>query len=121
MLQQVATIPGYAAKHAEGMTFLVDKTFRQPIAAPHGGPHVMVPLAIKDGGRRGARAKALLRAVATSALAKDTIPDAQWRSTDSPHPIHVGVPLGLAMAASPFFLAAPSVDPPHHALALPCI
>jgi hypothetical protein len=38
VLHQVATVPGYAAKQAEDRKFLADKTSRQPISAPHGGP-----------------------------------------------------------------------------------
>jgi hypothetical protein len=46
MLNNVAMIPGYAANHAEGIQFLADMTLRQPIAVPHGDPHVVVPFAI---------------------------------------------------------------------------
>ena len=42
---------------------------KQPIAAPHGGPHVLVPVVIDDGGKLGVHAKALLATFATYALA----------------------------------------------------
>ena len=74
VLEKVATIPGYAAKHAEDRKFLADKNSRQPIAAIHGGPHILVPFAIEDGGRLGAHAHAPLRALAIAALSKGRSP-----------------------------------------------
>jgi len=74
ILEKVATIPGFATKQAEDMKFLADKKSRQLIAAIHGGPHILVTFAIEDGGRLGAYAHALLRALATSALAKGRTP-----------------------------------------------
>ena len=56
VLEKVATVPGYAAKQAEDMKFLADRTSRQPISSTHGGPHILVPFAIEDGGRLGAHA-----------------------------------------------------------------
>jgi hypothetical protein len=77
VLQQVANIPGYAAKQAEDKKFLADMTSSQPIAASHGGQHVLVPFAMEDGGSLGAHAKEhLIRALATSALAK--VGPLQW-------------------------------------------
>ena len=66
----MATILGYAAKQAEDRKLYVDRTSHQPIAAVHGGPHVLVPFAVEDGGRLGAHALALLKALATVALDK---------------------------------------------------
>ncbi len=50
MLQKVATIPGHAAKQAEDKKFLADKSSSQPISTIHGGPHILVPFAIENGG-----------------------------------------------------------------------
>jgi hypothetical protein len=49
-LGKVATVPGYAAKQAEDRKFLADRISRQPISAMHGGPHILDPFAIEDGG-----------------------------------------------------------------------
>jgi len=65
VLEKVATVPGYAAKQAEDKKFLADRTSTQPISGIHGGPHILVPFALEDGGRLGAHAHALLRALAT--------------------------------------------------------
>jgi hypothetical protein len=74
VLEKVATIHGFAAKQAEDRKFLADKMSTQPISVVHGGPHVLVPFAIEDGGRLGAHAQALLRSLATAALAKGRTP-----------------------------------------------
>ena len=74
VLEKVATIPGFAAKQAEDKKLFADKTSTQPISAVHGGPHILVPFAIEDGGRLGAHAQALLRSLATVALAKGRTP-----------------------------------------------
>ena len=73
-MEKVATIQGYAAKQAEDMKFLADKTSPQPISAINGGPHILVSFAIEDGGRLGAHAQALLRALATTALTNGRSP-----------------------------------------------
>jgi hypothetical protein len=70
VLEKVVTVPGYAAKQAEDRKFLADKTSSQPIYAVNGGPHILVPFAIEDGGRLGAHAQALLRSPATATLTK---------------------------------------------------
>ncbi len=70
VMEKVATVPGFAAKQAEDKKFLAGRTSSQPISATHGGPHVLVPFAVEDGGRLGDHAQALLRALAASALAK---------------------------------------------------
>jgi hypothetical protein len=74
ILEKVATVPGFAAKQAEDRKLLADRTSTQPISAVHGGPHILVPFAIEDGGRLGAHAQALLRSLATAALAKGRAP-----------------------------------------------
>ena len=40
----------------------------------NGGPHILVPFAIEDGGRLEEHAHALLRALATAALSKGRSP-----------------------------------------------
>ena len=91
VLEKVATIPGYAAKRAEDRKFHADKTSRQPIAAMHGGPHILVPFAIEDGGRLEDHAHALLRALATSALAKGRQPPFARQVDDMTHPMLVSL------------------------------
>jgi hypothetical protein len=73
-LEKVATVPGFAARQAEDRKFKADQTSSQPISAIHGGPHILVPFAVEDGGRLGEHAQALLRALATAALAKGRSP-----------------------------------------------
>ncbi len=36
VLEKVATVPGYAAKHAEDIKFMADITSSQPISTLHG-------------------------------------------------------------------------------------
>jgi hypothetical protein len=56
VLEKVATVLGYAAKQAKDMKFLADITSRHPIFVTLGGPHILVPFAIEDGGRLRANA-----------------------------------------------------------------
>ena len=91
MPEKVATVPGYAAKQVEDNKFLADMTSRQPISAIHGGPHILVPFAIEDGGRMGAQAQALMRALATSALAKGRTPPFAKGVEDMTHPMLVSL------------------------------
>jgi hypothetical protein len=79
IIQRAASIPGYAAKQAEDRKLLADRTFAQPIASVHGGPHVLVPFAIEDGGRLVAHALARMRALATIALEKGRRPCFAYR------------------------------------------
>ena len=46
----------------------------------HGGPHVLVPFVVKDGGRLGAHALALLKALDIVALEKDCQPPHAYRA-----------------------------------------
>ena len=74
ILQGAASFPVYAAKQAEDKKFYADKTSAQPIAALHGGPHVLVPFAMEDGGRLGVHAITLLRSLAIATLDKGIRP-----------------------------------------------
>ena len=74
VMEKVSTVPGFAAEQAKDTKFLADKTSTQPIFGLYGGPHILVPFAIEDGGRLGAHAHALLRSLATTALAKGRTP-----------------------------------------------
>ena len=58
----------------------------QPIAAPHGSPHVLVTFAIEDGGRLRAHAFALYEAVAITVLRSGRTPYAGIRNVDAPTP-----------------------------------
>ncbi len=80
ILKNASTILGYAAKQAEDRKFQADRASLQPIAAIHGGPHVFVPFAMEDGGRLGAHALALLRAMTIVALDKGRRPPLAYRS-----------------------------------------
>jgi hypothetical protein len=74
ILKHAATIHGYATKQAKDKKFQADRASTQPITAIHGGPHILVPFAMEDGGRLGAHALALLRALAIVALEKGRRP-----------------------------------------------
>ena len=91
VMEKVATVQGFAAKQAEGRKFLADMTSRQPISATHVGPHILVPFAIEDGGRLGAHAQALLRALATSALARGRTPPFAREIKNMTHPMLVSM------------------------------
>ena len=54
------TVPGYAAKQDEDKKFYADRASASPSSIAHGGPHVLVPFAIEDGGRLGAHAHVFL-------------------------------------------------------------
>jgi len=85
VLHKVATISGHATKQTEDKKFLANKSSRQPISTIHGGPHILVPFAIEDGGRLGSHAQALLRALATAALAKGRHPPLARARADLTH------------------------------------
>ena len=55
----------------------------------HGGPRILVPFAIEDGGRLEAHAQALLRALATSDMAKGRTPPFAKGVEDMTHPMLV--------------------------------
>jgi len=89
VLEKVATTTGYAAKQAEDMKFVADKTSRQPISRVHGGPHILAPFAIEDGCRLGSHAQALLRSLATTSLAKGRTPPFAKGVADMTHNMQV--------------------------------
>jgi hypothetical protein len=62
------------------MKFLADMKSTEPIPAIHGGPHVLVPFAVEDGGRLEAYAQSILRAMATVALEKGKRPPLKFSS-----------------------------------------
>jgi hypothetical protein len=86
MLQQVSTVPGYAAKQTEDKKVYADKSSAEPVASIHGGPNVLVPFALEDGGRLGADAQALLRSFATLAIEKGRRPPLAYRDSSSSAP-----------------------------------
>jgi hypothetical protein len=91
VLEKVATVPGFAAKQAEDKKIQADRTSSQPISGIHGGPHILVPFALEDGGRLRAHAHALLRALATAALAKGRTPPFARGTEDMSHPMLVSL------------------------------
>jgi len=105
ILQQVSTIPGYAAKQAEERKLYANKSSAQPVASIHGGSHVQVPFALEYGGRLGAHAQALFRSFATLAIEKGRCPPLAYRDPSSSAP-HSCFPVGPEMAAAPLHLEA---------------
>jgi len=70
----------------------VYRTPTQPIVVVHGVPHVLVPFVVEDGGRLGAHALALLKALATVALQKGHRPPHAYRAnTPSPRSYYYGI------------------------------
>ena len=65
---------------------MADRVSTQPIVAIYGGPHVLVPTAMEDGGRLGAHALALLRALVVVALDKERHSPFAYRSSGSSVP-----------------------------------
>ncbi len=106
VLDKVATTPGCAAKHAEDKKFLADRTSKQPTSAHHGGPHVLVSFAMEDGGRLGAHAHALLRTLATWALAKGRTPPAKISHLVQKWQQRLSTLLYLALSVMPFASSA---------------
>ncbi len=76
-----ASVPDLAPKHAEVRKFYAGRVSTQPIVAIHGGPRVMVPFVMEDGGHLGAHALALLRALAIISLDKDSRPPFAYRAS----------------------------------------
>jgi hypothetical protein len=91
VFHQVSTIPGYAAKQAEDRKFYADKSSAEPVASIHGGPHVLVPFALEDGGRLGAHAQALLRSFAALAVDKGRRPPLAYRDSSFSAPTLVSI------------------------------
>jgi hypothetical protein len=91
VLEKVATVPGFAAKQVEDRKLLADRTSAQPIYGINGGPHILAPFAMEDGGRLGAHAQALLRALATTTLAKGRTPPFARETEDMSHPMLVSL------------------------------
>jgi len=84
ILQGAASIPGYATKQTEDRKLYADKTSAQPIVGIHGGPYVLIPFVIEDGGRLEAHAIALLRSLAIVALDKGKRPSFAHRALFGP-------------------------------------
>ncbi len=100
-------MPGYDAKHAKDRKLFADKTYAEPIAAIHGGPHVLVTFAIEDGGRLGAHALALLKALATVALKKGRQTSFAYRAHAYILYPYVGLHVGPTMATTLVHVASP--------------
>ena len=81
ILQGAGSIPEYVTKQAEDKKFYTDMTSNQSIALIHGGPHVLVPFAMEDGGRLGAHALVLLRSLAIVTLDKGIRPPFAHRAS----------------------------------------
>ena len=65
------TAPGYAAKQAEYRKFCADQASASSACIAHGGPHVLVPIAIENGGRIGANAQVFLLELARRPMAPE--------------------------------------------------
>jgi hypothetical protein len=79
ILKNTSAVQGYAAKQVEDRKFQVGHVSSQPITAIHGGFHVLVSFAMKDGGCLRTHALALLRALAIVALDKGRRPPFAYR------------------------------------------
>ena len=101
------------------MKFLADMISRQPISVINGGPHILVPFAIENGGRLGAHVQALLRALATSTLTKGRSPPFAKGTEKRTHNMLVSLWVRSEVAAAYLCMAAPSYFAPCPAVALP--
>ena len=63
ILSRASFIPGYAAKQDKDKKCLADKNSTISIATAHGCSHVLVLFAIEDGGRLGAYADVMIKAL----------------------------------------------------------
>ena len=99
VLEEVATVPGYAAKQAEDRKFLADRTSTKPISTIQGDPHILIPFAVEDGGRLGGHAQALLRALASSSLSKGRNPPLRKGGGGDDLP-HARLTMGQEVAAT---------------------
>jgi hypothetical protein len=82
----LSTIPYYAANHVDDRRFYADKSSTEHVATVHGGPHVLVPFALEDGGRLGAHAHALFCSLVTLALEKGRRPPFAYRDYSTTNP-----------------------------------
>jgi hypothetical protein len=71
-------------KHDDNKKILADMNSTEPIVSIHGGQHVKVPFAIEDGGRLGAHALSLLRALTTVAMEKGRRPPLAYSKAMAP-------------------------------------
>jgi hypothetical protein len=69
IISKVAAVPGFAAKQVEDKKLKANADSPRPVAAAHGGRHMLVPFAVEDGGRIGAHGHASLRMLAEYAVA----------------------------------------------------
>jgi len=74
------------SKQAEDRKLYADKSSVEHVSIVHGGPHIMVPFALEDGGRLGAHAQALLRSFAALAIEKGRRPSFAYRDSSSSAP-----------------------------------
>ena len=81
-----STIPSHASKQVEDHKFKAGHVSTKPISSIHGGPHVLVPFAMENGGRLGAHALALLRALVVVVLDKERHSSFAYRSSGSSVP-----------------------------------
>jgi hypothetical protein len=69
-----------AANQAEERKFLVDKNSAERITTIHGGPQVLVPFAVENGGHLDSHAQALLRPMSTVVIEKSRHPPLAYRA-----------------------------------------
>ena len=91
------------------MKFKTDEDSPYPVLANHGGRHMMIPFAMEDGGRIGARGHATLRMLAEYAVAKGKLPPQAARATPLLPPEDVAAWVCMQVATEALNLA-----PSHH-------
>jgi len=64
----------------EDKKFVADADSANPVATVHGGRHMLIPFAMEDGGRIGARGQAALRMLAEYVVAKGKLPTMATRA-----------------------------------------
>jgi len=112
IISKVAAVPWFATKQVEDKKIKADADSPRPVAAAHGGRHMLVPFAMEDGGRIGAHGQATLRILAEYAVTKGKSPPPPNASLSTPYCPGCGSHVGTQVAASPLSLVALQSVPP---------
>jgi hypothetical protein len=117
VLEKVATIPGFAAKHAEDRKLFADRTSTQPIGGARRPPH-FCPLCDRRWRppRRPCPGPATFPGDGSTSQREDTPLHPRSRK---PYPQHADIVVGPQVAAAPVSMGTLGNFSPHHAPPLP--
>jgi len=106
IISKVAAVPGFTAKQVEDNKLKAGAYSPRPVAAAHGGRHMLVLFAMKDGGRIGAHGQAALRMLAEYAVTKRKFPPATT-PLNTPYNPGCGSHVGTQVMAAPLSFSIP--------------